>query len=216
MIMLLLDFCSVQEWNVEEISGLYDKYKIIHTPESSEHGCEQFCTTKHKENRRYYFIEDFPMSFDPKAHKFYISPDRPEHSELWEMLEKSQSEYRSFLDECIEEKLDIEYINNLSEGVSIRFTNNPQYKFLPYYSFELPRINNIESYVELDILNISLNRAGPWIEDIEILNIDLRKGERSLIGRIRKCPYCEKYFIFTKRAARKYCDDICRYSYHNR
>ena len=110
----------------------------------------------------------------------------------------------------------MEFINNLSKGVSVRFTKNPENIFLPFYSFELPEFHNIESNVQLDILNISLNRAGPWIEDMEIQNIDLRKGERSLVGRIRKCPNCNKYFIFTKRATKKYCSEKCKYDFHNK
>ena len=67
------------------------------------------------------------------GHKHYISHGRPKYDELLKMLEKSQIEYRSFLDECIKGKLNIEYINTLSEGVSICFTNNPQNIFLPAY-----------------------------------------------------------------------------------
>jgi len=215
MIMLLLDFCNIQEWSVEKLSGLYDKYRIIHAPMSLEYSSEPYCKTKHKEECRYYFVEDILKDLDLIGHKHYISPGRPEYDELWKMLEKSQFEYRSFLDECIKGKLNIEYINTLSEEVSICFTNNPQNIFLPYYSFNLPEINDIESCVELDILNISLNRAGPWIEDMEILNINLRKGESSLIGRIRKCPNCNKHFIFYKKPTRKYCDDTCKNAYHN-
>jgi hypothetical protein len=213
--MLLLDFCNIQDWSIEKISGLYDKYKINNDPMSRAYSKGLFCKTKHKEEYRYYFIGDILTDLDPIGHKYYISPDRPEYDELWKMLQKSQSEYRAFLDKCIKGKLNIEYINTLSEGVSIRFSNNPENIFLPFYSFELPKINNIESYVELDVLNISLNRAGPWIEDMEIFNIDLRKRERSLVGRIRKCPYCNKYFIFYKSPTRKYCDDTCKNAYHN-
>lgn len=214
--MLLLDFCNIQEWSKEQISLLYDKYKIIHTAEGRKQGKELFCSTKHKEKWRYYFSEDIPLFLGETTLEFCVSPDQSEYKDLWEMLIKSQSEYRAFLDECIEGKLNIEYINNLSEGVSIFFTNNPENTFLPFYSFELQEFNNIESYVELDILNVSLNRAGPWIEDIEILNIDFRKGERSLIGRIRKCPNCSKYFIFNKRPTKKYCNEMCKNAFHNK
>jgi hypothetical protein len=214
--MLLLDFCNIQEWSVKKISWLYDKYKIIHTAEGRKQGKELFCFTKHEEKGRYYFLEDIPLFLGEITRKFCFPPSHPKSKNLWEMLKKSQHEYRAFLDQCIKGRLNIEYINNLSEGVSIRFTNNPKNKFLPFYSFEMQEINNIESYVELDILNISLNRAGPWIEDMKIRNIDLKKGERSLVGRIRKCPNCNKYFIYNKNPTRKYCDNKCKNSYYNK
>jgi hypothetical protein len=184
--MLLLDFCNIRIWNLEKISGLYNKYKIIHTAEGSEHGEELFCFTKHNEKFRYYFTEKIPPILGNFTDKFCISPDRSKYTELWEMLEKSQNEYRKFLDECIDGKLSIEYINNLSKGISVRFIKNPENIFLPFYSFELPEINNIESYIELDVLNISLNRVGPWLKDLELSKINLKRGEESLLGRIRE------------------------------
>jgi hypothetical protein len=36
-----------------------------------------------------------------------------------------------------------------------------------------------------------------------------------LVGRIRKCPYCNKYFIFTKKPTKIYCSDKCKNAYNN-
>ena len=214
--MLLLDFCNVQKWSTEKISSLYNEYKIIHTSEGSKYGTELFCYTKHREGWRYYFTSEIPPFLDELTSKFCISPNQPEHDTLWENLNISQQEYRMFLDQCISGNLDVSYLNDLSKGFTLRFTDNHENVFLPRYSFELPKINCIESYLEQDILNIGLNRIGPWLRDLGLHNINLKRGEESLIGRIRRCPNCGRYFIFTKRHSLKYCDDKCRYGFHNK
>ena len=88
--MLLLDFCNIPDWSKEKISGLYDKYKIVHTAEGRTQGKELFCSTKHKEKWRYYFSEDIPLFLGEATLEFCISPDRTEYKDLWEMLKKSQ------------------------------------------------------------------------------------------------------------------------------
>jgi len=209
--MLLLDFCNIQEWSVKKISKLYDKYKIIHTVEGSEHGKELFCSTKHKEKWRYYFSEDISLFLGETTLEFCISPDRPEYKELREMLQKSQSEYRAFLNECIDGNLKLAFVNNLmkshfshnvSEKFPIFFRDNPTNKWTPDFIFDDYYLSTIESYIAWEIFEISLGRIKSPI-----------KKKSSVFECIGICDWCENYFLY-KRKTKRFCSSKCRLDYN--
>jgi len=211
--MLLVDFCNVKEWNLKAIEELYRSYAIVHTKQGKKRRWETFCKTKHS-NRRYYFsFDSIPADESVILSKRDRSPSHPEYGELWRMLEKSQEKYRLFLDHCVDGSPDLEYINKLASGMKIRFAKNPASPFLPRYYFESDRLEDIESYVDRDLMDASLTIAGQ--RSGLSGNVRIRDPNVSILGRIRKCPFCEHYFIYPDPPTRIYCSDDCRYAYNN-
>jgi hypothetical protein len=209
--MLLLDFCNIQEWSVEKISGLYDKHQIIHTAEGNKHGKEFFCSTKHKEKWRYYFTEEIPPILGDLDDTFCISPDRSEYMELWEMLKISQSEFRTFVEVCRNGKLDLEFINNLmnqhfihniSEKFPVYFRKNRINKWMPEIGFDDYFLGDIESYIAWEIFEISLGRIKSPI-----------KKRSSVFECIGKCDWCDNYYYYN-RNTKRFCSTKCRQDYN--
>ena len=211
MIMLLLDFCNIQEWSIEKISWLYDKYKIIHTAEGRKQGKELFCSTKHKEKWRYYFSEDIPLFLGETTLEFCIAPDRTEYKDLWEMLKKSQLEFRTFVDDCRNGKLNLEFINNLmnqhfihniSEKFPIYFRENRINKWMPEMWFDDYFLGNIESYIAWEVFEISLGRIKSPI-----------KKKSSVFECIEKCEWCDNYYYYYRKTKR-FCSKKCQQDYN--
>jgi hypothetical protein len=203
--MLFLDFCNIENWNVDKITNLYECYRIIHTKDGENRGWEVYCKTKHKEKRFYFesagntkFMKDFPG--------YAISPSDPNFIELWKMLKRSQNECRSFLDNCIKGKLDLKFINNSSNRIfkhslnnnPIQFIENLNGLWMPNISYTMQYLPDLESYVEWEVINLFLNRVKP-------LNID----------HLRKCKKCNQYFLFV-RTTKNFCSDKCRFSFHGK
>ena len=218
MIMLLLDFCNIREWSVEKISTLYESHKIIHTKYGESRGWEHFCRTKNSE-KHYYFKpedipeppEDMPQENRDKAQAFFVLPTQPEYPELWEMLEKSQFEHRTFLDECRDGKLNLEFINNLMKLHFIHSTSGmfPIYfsasqinKWLPDILYDQYYLQTIESYIAWEIFEISLGRIKAPSE-----------MKSSVLECISRCEWCENHFLY-KRETRRFCSTKCRLDYN--
>lgn len=204
MKMLFLDFCNVEEWSLGAISELYKENKIVHTKHGKLRGWEDFCKTKHDE-RRFYF-EDIPPE---KTLWVSISPSQPKFSTLWEMLVQSQQEYRAFLDRCIKlERLDLDFINEKFERIinqnplnriPIRFVRNPKNEWIPKISYNLSYLLDIEAYVEWEIIEIALHQVGSTI-----------------LGHVKKCKDCKKYFFCVRSRKREYCSKKCHDRFHNK
>ena len=200
MKMLFLDFCNVEEWSLGAISELYKKNKIFHTKHGELRGWEDFCKTKHDE--KWFYFEDIPQGKTPWAG---ISPDEPEFGDLWKKLRKSQDEYRSFLDKCIEGEVDVNFINKSLERISgeksirkslICFAENIENPLMPKINYKNPYLSDIESYVDWKIILIALGETGPKI-----------------LGHLFKCQKCQKY-SFYERKTRKFCSAKCRLGFH--
>jgi hypothetical protein len=211
--MLLIDFCNVKEWNLKAIEELYRSYAIVHTKQGKKRSWETYCRTKYSKKKYYFSVDNVAADRSEAFNKRYRLPSHSKYKELWRMLERSQKKYRLFLDQCIDGRLDLEHINKLASGMKIRFVENPRSPFLPTYYFESNGLEDIESYVDRDVVDACLTIIGRR-SDVSG-NVRFRDPNASVLGRIRKCPFCEKYFIFPDRPTRVYCSNRCRYSYNN-
>jgi hypothetical protein len=195
--LLLLDFCNISEWNAEAISNLYKKYSIIHTKTGEELGSENFCSTKHKPKWRYYFRdEDVDFSLGPKTNEFYFSPSRSEFDEVFLMLEGSQSEYRVFLESCIGDRFDLQFINERMVRMPAQFTFGPKDYWIPEIYPRTPYLPDLESYIDWEIIRVVFAQKGPQV-----------------FAKLRICRYCKSFFVYPRRT-RMYCNDRCKAAYH--
>lgn len=190
--LLLLDFCNISEWNAEAISNLYKKYSIIHTKTGEELGSENFCSTKHKPKWRYYFRdEDVDFSLGPKTNEFYFSPSRSEFDEVFLMLEGSQSEYRVFLESCIADRFDLQFINERMARMPAQFTFGPIDYWIPEIYPRTPYLPDLESSIDWEIISVVYAQKGPRV-----------------FGKLRKCKICGSFFIY-KNITKMHCGRKC-------
>lgn len=205
--MIFLDFCNVRRWNLEAISALYEKHKIVHSDEGRINGRENHCVTKHDKRLFYFRAEDIPADWKEKTPQFVVSPDQPEFRDLCKMLRKSQREYRSFFRKCIDgKKIDVDFLNLSLNRVfgksqnesSFRLVENPENKLKPEIAYTIPYLLDIESYVDWDIIRIALGQTGPEI-----------------LGHLTACRECKRY-VFSERKSKKYCSDECKFTWNNR
>jgi hypothetical protein len=199
--MLLIDFCNVKEWSIEEIRRLYEEHRIIHTDYGHKRGWEYYCASENDIAKRFYFSDnkrDLAKGLKKEVYANFILPGNDEYAVLWSMLEKSQAAYKLFLDKCIVENLDLEFINSLFEKRKICFTENQENKWIPKISLGHSYNYSIEEYIDWEIISIIYNAK-----------------KNSPFGRIKKCNKCQNYFVYV-RPSKKFCSDKCRYGLHNK
>jgi hypothetical protein len=194
---LSLDFSNISEWNAEVISNLYKKYSIVHTKMGEKFGSEKFCSTKHKPRWRYYFHdEEVDWSLGPKTKEFYFSPLRPEYGEIFLMLQESQREYRAFLEGCMADRFDLQFINERLARMPIQFTWGADNYWIPEISFTTPWLPDVESYIDWEIIRVVFAQKGPQV-----------------FGKLDKCKMCKSFFVY-RRKTKIYCDDKCKAASH--
>jgi len=216
--LLLIDFCNIKKWDIKTISELYET-QLEQGSDSGPNDIIINCKTRHDRQHKYILVEnDQAKTLQEHIPETFILPSQPEFQKLWEYLEKSQNEYRGFLDACIKDDLDLAYLNKLIKDVK-----DPDAAFFPMY---LPSARK----TEMDQLKwnpmLRLMNRGEYIEDaidIEIINTILGQQLMQQVGQqkpvfstIKRCAYpkCHIYFI-GRRPKTKYCSNKCRYDHNN-
>jgi len=129
--LLILDFSSIETWSHETILDLQKKYKIIHTTDGAQNGFEKYCFAKNDTRRRFFalvedndsiaFKKELEKDLKAKSKPHVILPSEGESKKLWGFLKDSQKEYRSFLDNCSNGIVDLDFINRILKGAILNF-----------------------------------------------------------------------------------------------
>ncbi len=206
--LLLLDFCSINNWTTEEILNLQKKYQIVHTLAGQKRGYETYCFPKFAGGRQIFALMKDQESIDYKNHldknlsekkkSFVVLPLEAESQKLWEHLKRSQKKYIGFLEKCSMGELDIGFINNLfSEFSGFKFKyvrSNIEWK--PELYLGPGYFKSFESYIN-------------W----EILKIFQRHKAGDIFPYIKKCFGCDRFYkAKILRPSQKYCPDCSKKS----
>lgn len=206
--MLIIDFCNIKEWTCSTVLDLYKKHKIIHSEWGKHAGFEKWCTSKLLPKQPFFFalteideIEPW-LSEDNKI----MSPSKwldipiifqsdKRHSDIWDYLQRSQGEYRGFLDKCAKGTLDLNFINDIIEDFqSFQGLNfvlvKLEKEWETTFNFNKEFLKTIEGYIDWEIVSLFLNK------------------KTGVLRKIKKCAWCGTYFISTRKD-QKYCDDKC-------
>jgi len=205
--MLLLDFCNIKEWGCSTVLDLYKKHKIIHSEWGKRDGFEKFCVSKYQSKSPLGFAMVEASEIEPwLSGDNGVSPSKwlgqstlfpfdKRHSDIWDYLQLSQGEYRSFLDKCAKGTLDLNFINDIIEDFqSFQGLNfvlvKAEKEWETTFNFNKEFLKTIEGYIDWEIVSLFLNK------------------KPGVLRKIRKCAWCGTYFIST-RQDQKYCDDKC-------
>ena len=213
--MLLLDFCNIKEWTCSTILDLYKKHRIVHSEWGKRSGFEKWCTSKLLPKQPLVFaltevdeIEPW-LSEDNKKispsewlNTPIIFPSDKRHADIWDYLQRSQGNYRGFLDKCSEGVLDLNFANDIiedfqvSQGINFLLVESKE-KWGPEVTMSKEYLETIEDHINWEILSLFFNR------------------KPDILREVRKCKWCETYFI-ASRTDRVYCSDSCGSTYRSR
>jgi hypothetical protein len=236
--MLLIDFCSIKQWDLRAISELMEKYQIQRDGQGELKDIIINCKTRHDNQHNYILVENNrAKTLQQRIPQRFIIPSQPEFQNLWKYLIKSQSSYKAFLNQCMKGYLDLIFLNNLLLGIrrdQYSFDTSGKRKldfgynigglkhskpcFFPTDLYKAK--NKKKSLLEWNPV-LRLMDHGDCIEDaidLEIINIFLaQRGEE--FSKVKRCHYlkCNAYFI-AARPRSKFCKsrgDQCRYDYNN-
>lgn len=202
--LLLVDFCNVREWNPETLRKLYKQYFISNDIDHPGH----FCVTRHA----------------PIKEKFYFDGPDPEKvadevDQLAKYLERSQNEYREFLDQCIKADsvaLLIPFIEKHAyalRGITIGLSPQSDVQFGPDADEKKRHQRDWNLDIELGVNEESRNTVEDWI-DLELINIFMKR-RGAVFSKIRECPFCKTYFL-ANRPKQEFCSKKHRLDFHNR
>jgi hypothetical protein len=183
----LLEFSNLQNLNYESVEGFMRRHNIYFTLDGQSRGYERAIFTKRSKNF---------FSLDETNLPLFLSSSVENEKKIGELLKLSQMEYRGFLDSCAAGRPDIDFLNDIISQFSahdLRISQTNPFNF----SFEIefpPR--NLEQHIEVyDII------------------YPLWRGEGESFSRVKKCKFCEKYFLAVSLKG-EFCEKKCRNAYN--
>jgi len=197
---LLIDFCNIKEITHENILNLQKKYRIFHTLRGEKLGYEEWCSSKKAPKiQRYYLIEDEEIKkIVSDVETLATLPSDPKSDELLHYLHLSQSEYKNFLDKCIDGTLDLNFLNKVIddlEDIGIEYIKSED-EWRPDFIYNKKYLRFFEDFINWEILKYFLYHVG------------------YVFGRVKKCKWCHLYFLY-RRKDQKYCNDKCSSNYRS-
>lgn len=211
---ILIDFCNIDEWTVDDLSGIYRRHGIKHTLQGDADGVESFALSSRIPGVRFYFydLERWRREIDKdverlgeidgdsarKLREHNLFPGDEGYNGIFKALEESQKDYEAFIGMCSLGNLDLGFVNSRIVAMSknerkfdIKFQPG-ETTWSPYLWLFPQNIRSIEEYI-----------------DIYGIVFPLYRGEGEMFSLTKVCRHCGKYF-FAKTKRAEFCSDQCR------
>lgn len=193
---LLIDFINVQEWSVDELLKLHQKYGLYITREGKKQGCDMFLLSRPLQSSLFLFGKDVPTPEYFKEMRAVL-PDDEEYDDLFAHFEVLQMEWSVRLEETIKKGPIFDFLNQTMSITHLIFLEG-ETPWRPQLRRDFYTAKTFEDHLEYDY-------AYPFIAGC---------GEDYKAVRTCKNPKCKRWFIYN-RPKQLFCSHKCRLDYHN-
>ena len=191
--LFIVDFCNLKGFSHEKILNLQKKYNVFHTIDGRDRGYNVECIPKHSQERKYWLLieDEDAIKLKSDFENLFVLPSEDTEEDLFKILRISQKKYKDFIDKCVQEDFDLNFLLNIMEDLKAGLTIKSKKDWEVNMQPKDLRLQSFESHIDWQILNLFLHGMGEIFKHVQI------------------CDWkdCGKYFLSSHGT--KHCSTIC-------